>query len=55
MHVCASAFIHTCIYMYAYESGLVIDCAQVARVISVSDRMMLGEAVHINPIHICEA
>lgn len=36
-------------YAYAYESGPVIECAQVAWVISVSDRMMLGEAVHINP------
>lgn len=41
--------------VYAYESELMIECAQVAGVISASDRMMLGEAVHINPIHICEA
>lgn len=56
--------VHTCVcvsrhprlhYVYAYESGLVIECAQVPRVISLSDRMMLGEAVHINPIHICKA
>lgn len=33
----------------------VIECAQVAVVVSVSDRMMLVEAMHINPIHICEA
>lgn len=52
-YVCLHAFMLA--YVYAYESGLVIECAQVARVISVSDRMMLGEAVHINPIHMCEA
>lgn len=39
-------------YVYVYESAV---CAQVARVISVSDRMMLGEALHTNPIHIYEA
>lgn len=53
--VCLQMHAFTLAYVYAYESVLVIECAQVARVISVSDRMMLGEAVHINPIHICEA
>lgn len=55
MCVHLQAFTLAYVYVYAYESGLVIECAQVARVISVSDRMMLGEAVHINPIHIGEA
>lgn len=53
--VCVRLHAFTLAYVYAYESSLVIECAQVARVISVSDRMMLGRAVHINPIHICEA
>lgn len=53
--MCARLHAPTLAYVYAYEYGLVIECAQVARVISVSDRMMLGEAVHTNPIHICEA
>lgn len=53
--MCARLQAFTLVKVYAYESGLVIECAQVARVILVSDRMMLGEAVHINPIHICEA
>lgn len=55
MHACVRLHVFTLVYVYAYGSGPVIECAQVARVISVSDRMMLGKAVHINPIHICEA
>lgn len=55
MHVSELLHAFTLAYVYAYESGLMTECAQVAGVISVSDRMMLGEATHINPIHICEA
>lgn len=55
MHVSDLMHAFTLAYVYAYESGLMIECAQVARVISLSDRMMLGETIHINPIHIWEA
>ena len=46
--VCVSARMHM-------SPGLLNECTRKAGVIFVSDRMMLGEAVHINPIHIREA
>lgn len=56
VHACVCVCMHSHLhYVYAYESGLVTECAQVPRVISLSDRMMLGEAVHMNHIHICKA
>lgn len=54
-HVCVCVFtfqsVCVCTCLHAYASGLGMECAQVARVIPVSDRMML----HMKPIHIGEA